>query len=91
MRARYCGYVMGNERFLLDSWHRDTRPAAISFDDNLTWLGLEVVSVDAGSGFDADGTVEFIARFRRGDEHLALHEISSFVRVDGYWTYVAGS
>lgn len=91
MRARYSGYVLHKKQFLLDSWHPETRPATLGFDDDLEWLGLEVVATDAGSGFDAHGTVEFIARFRRSDEHLQLHERSSFVRVDGQWRYVDGS
>jgi len=90
MRSRYSAYVRRDEDYLLRSWHVDTRPDSVSFDPNLEWLGLEVVATTAGTGFDADGTVEFRARFRRGSEHLELHEVSSFSRVDGVWVYVHG-
>ena len=91
MRARYSAYVMHDEGFLLSSWHPDTRPAEVEFDEGLEWLGLEVVATEAGTAFDNDGIVEFTARFRRGGEHLELHERSSFVRLDGRWMYVTGT
>lgn len=91
MRARYSAYVMRDEAFLLESWHDDTRPEAVRFDDDLEWLGLEVIEVEAGTAFDSAGDVEFRARFRRGGEHLELRERSRFVRVGGRWRYLDGS
>jgi len=90
MRARYSAYVLQDRAFLLDTWHVETRPAELSFDTDLAWLGLEVVDTEAGTGLDTAGVVEFRARFRRNDEFLELHERSSFVRVDGRWVYVSG-
>ena len=90
MRARYSAYVRHDADFLLRSWHPDTRPGQVMFDPDLEWLGLEVVRTEAGSGLDAEGVVEFRARFRRGSEYLELHETSRFTRVDGEWVYVDG-
>jgi len=90
MRARYTAYVRSDEGFLLRSWHDDTAPAEVAFDENLEWVGLEVLAVDGGSGFDNQGTVEFKARYLRNGQPLELHEISSFVRVDSAWRYVDG-
>lgn len=90
MRARYTAYVIGDDEFLLSSWHHDTRPVSISFDPNLEWLGLEIVDTEAGSALDSTGVVEFRARFRRGGEHLELHERSRFARVNGRWLYLDG-
>ena len=90
MRARYSAYVLGDTAFLLRSWHPDVRPATVSFDPDLEWLGLDVERTEAGGAFDTEGVVEFRARFRRGDDHLELHEVSTFTRVDGSWVYVAG-
>ena len=90
MRARYSAYVRHDADFLLRSWHPDTRPGQVMFDPDLEWLGLEVVCTEAGSGLDAEGVVEFRARFRRGSEYLELHETSRFTRVDGEWVYVDG-
>jgi SEC-C motif-containing protein len=88
MRARYSAYVRHDGKFLLASWHPDTRPESVVFDDGLEWLGLEIVDTEAGSAFDNEGIVEFKARFRRGGEHLELHERSSFIRIDGRWVYL---
>lgn len=90
MRARYSAYGLHDEDFLLQSWHDDTRPLSVTFDPDLEWLGLTVVATTAGTGFDADGTVEFRAKFRRGTEYLELHENSTFTRVNGSWVYVNG-
>lgn len=90
MRARYAAYVLRDADFLLTSWHPTTRPSEVTFDADLEWLGLEVIATNAGTGFDNEGTVEFRARFRRGSEHLELHELSSFTRLDGRWVYVEG-
>ncbi len=90
MRARYSAYVLGAAAFLLRSWHPDTRPTTVSFDPAIEWLGLEVERTEAGGALATDGVVEFRARFRRGDEHLELHEVSTFTRLGGEWVYVAG-
>ena len=90
MRARYTAYVLGDAAFLLRSWHPTTRPGSVRFDPDVDWHGLDVVAATAGGPLDAEGTVEFRARFRRGDAHLELHELSSFVREGGSWFYVDG-
>lgn len=90
MRARYSAYVLANEAFLLGSWHPETRPQQVRFDRDVAWLGLDIEDTSAGTGLDQQGQVQFRARFRRGDEHLELHERSTFVRIDGSWVYVDG-
>jgi SEC-C motif-containing protein len=89
MRSRYSAFVLGNERYLLDSWHPRTRPAAIEFDRNQKWLGLKIVDAQiAGAGA---AEVEFIARYRIGGASAArLHERSRFVREQGRWFYLDG-
>mgnify|MGYP001823811840 CR=1 FL=1 len=91
MRARYSAYVLENEPFLLDTWHRTTRPGSITFGDDLEWHGLEVLRVTGGGALETSGSVEFRARFRRNDARLELHELSTFVREGGSWLYVDGS
>ena len=90
MRARYCAYVRHDASFLLNSWHPSTRPPQMVFDPDLTWLGLDVVQTERGGGLDSDGSVTFSARFRRGEEHFELQELSSFVREGGRWFYLDG-
>lgn len=90
MRARYTAYVLNLADFLLASWHPDTRPPGMGEDPGNEWLGLEVLVTERGGALDNDGVVEFRARFRRGDDYLELHEVSTFTRVSGRWVYVDG-
>ncbi len=92
MRARYSAHVRHDEAFLLQSWHPDTRPDAVSFGPDLHWLGLDIVEIVGGTSIDNDGIVEFKARFTvKGDEPGELHERSRFVRLAGQWQYLDGS
>src|SRR5204863_680236 len=73
----------GVDRASTEKWSRES-----------TWLGLTVVSTDAGGPADEEGTVEFVARFREGQngpEHTH-HEHARFVRSkkDGRWLYADG-
>lgn len=89
MRSRYTAHVRDDTGHLEATWHDDHRPGEVSHDPTVRWLGLEIV--DAPSVGDADaGEVEFIARFRRGNDRFELHERSRFVRVDGAWRYTDG-
>ena len=90
MRARFTAYVLADETFLLATWHPSTRPEGVAFPDDVTWESLQVLQA-VGGGFDAHGTVEFKARFRRNDAPVELHELSTFERLDGKWVYLAGS
>lgn len=87
MRSRYSAYVLGLDRYLLDSWHPRTRPAAIDpTPPGLRWLGLEVRRC---SQPDADhGIVEFVARSKLDGRAHRLHEVSRFERGDGRWFYL---
>lgn len=66
MRSRYSAYVLGNEAYLLATWHPDTRPAVLDLADDapVKWLGLDVLACQAGQPGDAQGTVRFVARYK---------------------------
>lgn len=89
MRSRYSAYVLALADYLLATWHPDTRPASISFDPQLRWLGLSVRShqpIDA-----AHAEVAFVARCRLGGGSAQRHvERSRFERIDGRWLYRDG-
>jgi SEC-C motif domain protein len=92
MRSRYSAYVLGDEAYLLATWHPRTRPARLQLEPagRLNWLGLEVrrhTPIDS-----AHAQVEFVARFRAGGGRATrLHETSRFERGDdGRWLYVDG-
>lgn len=91
MRSRYTAYVLGLEDYLLKTWAAETRPAALNLSaDRLTkWLGLQVKRAENTS--ETSAIVEFVARYKINGKAERLHEISQFVRVDGYWYYLAGT
>ncbi len=88
MRARYGAHVRADRDFLIRSWHPDTRPATVDVDPGTHWLGLEILATAGGTGLDREGTVFFVARYRKDGRSGALQERSAFARLDGYWLYV---
>ena len=90
MRSRYCGFVTCDEPYLLATWHPDTRPGKVSFDEKQRWLGLSVRAIDSGGADDDSGTVEFLARYKIDGKGHRLHEISRFEKIDGRWYYLDG-
>ncbi|MFB7875943.1 MULTISPECIES: YchJ family protein [unclassified Nocardia] len=91
MRSRYTAFVVGDVDYLLRTWHPNTRPATLELDAGQRWLFLEVVRTERGGPFDDNGTVEFIAHYRLDGARESLHEVSTFVRVDGAWVYLDGT
>ena len=88
MRSRYSAFVRERVDYLRSSWHASTRPADLSLEPGVKWLGLEVKRHRA---IDADhAEVEFVARSRAGGRGQRLHETSRFVREGGRWFYVDG-
>ena len=91
MRSRYTAYVLQLEDYLLQTWHADTRPAALNLAEDLPakWLGLQVKHAEIIS--ESTATVEFVARYKIGGKAERLHELSEFVHIDGRWYYLTGS
>lgn len=92
MRSRYTGFVLAREGYLANTWHPSTRPAdmGVAVTDAVKWLGLEIKRTQAGGANDAEGVVEFVARYKHNGKATRLHEVSRFVREDGRWLYVDG-
>lgn len=92
MRSRYSAYVLGDETYLLRTWHSSSRPPALGLATAppVTWLGLEVLRAEAGRAGDDEGIVEFTARYKESGRARRLHETSRFVRKGGEWFYVDG-
>lgn len=89
MRSRYSAFALGFRDYLLASWHPSTRPAELTLDADVKWLGLSV-KAHQSTGPDR-ATVEFVARSRAGGGSAQrLHEVSRFVREDGHWFYLDG-
>lgn len=90
MRSRYSAYVCGDAKYLLHTWHASTRPQAVDAERAVKWLGLEILMTEAGGDGDAQGAVEFVARYKVNGKAYRLHERSRFVKEDGQWFYVDG-
>ena len=88
MRSRYSAYVLGDEPYVLATWHGSTRPSEARFDAGTKWLGLEVR--DHRVIDEAHAEVEFVARYRVAGRAHRMHERSRFVREEGRWYYVDG-
>ncbi len=92
MRSRYSAHVLAKAEYLAATLSKDQRAdydrqaAAQSFADS-KWLGLEIRKTDKGGETDETGTVEFVARYRSGKQHVSHHELSFFTREDGRWVF----
>ena len=88
MRSRYSAFVLERVAYLQSSWHASTRPADLTLEPGVKWLGLDVKRHRV---IDADhAEVEFVARSRVAGRGQRLHETSRFVREGGRWFYVDG-
>lgn len=90
MLSRYAAYALRRKDYLLETWHPDTRPAALELEDESgrKWLGLEIKRHEQAEPDRA--LVEFVARYKVGGRAHRLHEVSRFVREAGRWLYVDG-
>ncbi|MCC6217281.1 MAG: YchJ family protein [Polyangiaceae bacterium] len=95
MRSRYAAYALGNVDYILESHdpeRRDQvdRPSTERWSKEAEWLGLEVVSTEAGGADDAEGTVEFVAKYRLKRIAITHRERALFRKLDGRWYFVDG-
>jgi len=94
MRSRYTAFAVGDEAYLLRTWHPRTRPDGVELDPGTRWTRLEVLRSLRGGGDEEEGLVEFVATWagsaggRSGGGRL--HERSRFERRAGRWFYVDG-
>jgi SEC-C motif-containing protein len=87
MRSRYAAFAIGNEAYLLESWHSSTRPTRLALDPAQRWTGLTVQETTGGGLFDVEGTVAFEASYQQGSRRSSVQENSHFTREDGAWRY----
>ena len=90
MRSRYSAFALCDAGYLRKTWHPGTCPKKIHLDTQTRWLGLKILSTQAGGLGDSEGRVEFVARYKLAGRGHRLHEISRFVRCDERWLYVDG-
>lgn len=85
MRSRYSAYAMGLERYLLDTWHPDTRPDQLNLEEDapIQWLGLQIKQTATVS--ECQAKVEFVARYKVAGRAQHLHELSEFRQIGKRW------
>lgn len=88
MRSRFSAFSVGDEDYLLRTWHPSTRPPGVAFDKTIRWERLEVLETSGGSFLDTEGTVRFVAHYRERGRPGRMEEHSRFVVEDGAWLYV---
>jgi SEC-C motif domain protein len=89
MRSRFSAFSVGDEDYLLRTWHPATRPPQIHFDKALRWVRLEILETSGGSPLHTTGTVRFRAHYLEHGNARHMDEHSRFVRHEGPWAYVA--
>jgi SEC-C motif-containing protein len=96
MRSRYSAYALTEVRHIVQTTHPDHRDSLDeqgirAWSTGAEWLGLEVLATSRGGPGDADGEVEFIARYVEKGETKEYHERAQFENVDGVWYFTDGS
>lgn len=94
MRSRYTAFARADVAYLRATQLAPTRAQTWEETEKWTksvaWVGLQIVSKERGGEGDEEGAVEFIARYLEGGAVHALHERSTFRRIDGRWSYQSG-
>ena len=94
MRSRYTAYTRFDDKYLLSTWHADTRPSTPTPSDDgdgSVWTGLDILRTEAGQVGDKTGIVEFIAHCNVNGVTSQLHEISEFSHDGERWSYIDGT
>jgi SEC-C motif-containing protein len=96
MRSRYSAFVLGETGYLAETLSPELRSdfdvdEAEATPKDTKWLGLEVRAVTGGGPDDDHGTVEFVARFRIGNQQRIHHELADFTRENGRWICAGGT
>ena len=91
MRSRYSAYTLGDEEYLLRTWHSSTRPAQLKLHNSQQhWQRLKIIDTTAGQANDDSGEVAFVAIYKTNGRAERLHERSRFGREDQQWRYIDG-
>ncbi|WP_157497880.1 YchJ family protein [Gilvimarinus chinensis] len=93
MRSRYTAHVLLAIDYVWSTWssasrNRTTKEAIGEWASSCHWLGLEILSCEAGGINDNTGTVTFSARYQQGQQTHQHLEKSLFRREGGHWRYI---
>lgn len=95
MKSRYAAYVKGAIDYIVATCARNEEDgidveATRRWSRNSTWLGLSIHRSEKGGADDAEGLVEFSARYILDGLREEHREIAHFEKREGDWTYVEG-
>lgn len=95
MRSRYSAFVKHEIEYLMTSvapkLRKDVARKEIEeWARGTTWSGLEIRATEKGGPEDDTGKVEFVAKFKDGEEEKNHHELATFIKVDGKWHFEDG-
>ena len=95
MRSRYTAYVRAHIDHITETHDPSTRAnhdeeQARAWAEGSEWLGLEVLSTEAGGPDDNDGKVEFVARYRNDHGEHEHRERGEFRKHEGAWYFTSG-
>jgi SEC-C motif-containing protein len=95
MRSRYVAFTQANIDYLMRSHLAKTRPikerkSIEKWAKSVRWIGLSILSSEAGGVGDELGYVEFKALYLENGKPQQIHEKSLFQRENGKWVYVSG-
>lgn len=93
MRSRYTAHVLVAVDYLWRTWGPENRTKSSKADieawaSNCEWLGLQILTTQAGREGDNEGTVSFIALFRQNGQLQHHQETSLFKKTPEGWRYI---
>jgi SEC-C motif-containing protein len=95
MRARYAAYATGDIDYIVAT-HDPKRVDEVdqasteAWSKQSQWLGLEILSTEAGGADDERGVVEFLARYKIKNVTINHRERAEFRKHEGRWVFVDG-
>jgi SEC-C motif domain protein len=96
MRSRYTAYTRSDIDYIERTHAPETRgafeaSAARDWASRSRWLGLEIVSTEAGRADDDTGVVSFAATYQQAGQTIVHREVSRFRKnASGEWLFVDG-
>jgi SEC-C motif-containing protein len=92
MRSRYTAYAQHAYDHLGRSLSAEQRKDysaedAKRWSEHSEWLGLTILRTEQGGPADAEGVVEFSARYRTDGKDQEHVETARFTREEGNWVY----
>ena len=93
LRARYSAFTTATIDFIEQTIHSSAkadfdRESARKWAEESEWHGLEILNVIDGKEDDDGGTVEFIATYSQDGEKTEHHEVATFRKESGAWTFI---